>query len=94
MSTLVETGKDSTRSVIWDAKWSGQQIGGNLRNEEGRFQPLGFQCLYIIGIRIRTQHNNRLTLPIPGTDMERILFYIDCVENLAKSASNPRVSWI
>ena len=66
----------------------------NLRHERCRLQPLGFQCLYIFGMGIRTQHNDRLALPLPGTEAERMLFYIDFVEDLAKSASDPRVSWI
>ena len=43
---------------------------------------------------IRTQHNNRLALSVPGANAERILLYIDFVEDLAKSAGDPHVSWI
>jgi hypothetical protein len=74
--------------------WSVKQLVGNLLQEICRFQPLAFQCLYIFGEGIRSQHNNRLVLPIPGTRVKRVLFYIDCFENLAKNASDPRVIWI
>ena len=66
----------------------------NLRHERCRLQRLGFQCLYVFGMGIRTQHNDRHALPLPGTGAERILFYIDFVKDLAKSTSDPRVSRI
>ncbi|KAF8813071.1 hypothetical protein BYT27DRAFT_7207227 [Phlegmacium glaucopus] len=44
--------------------------------------------------RIRTQQNNRIGLPIVATEVDRILFQIKKIEDLAKNVVDPPVIWI
>ena len=80
--------------VIWQDTRPSQETVGYLCHESRRLQLLGFKCLYVIGIGIRTQQNNRMVLPIVAAEVDRILFQVEKIEDFAKNIVDLPVVWI